>query len=411
MQLSNTPARYGAVAKAFHWFIALGVISMIPLGIAANEAPFDSAEALQRKFFLFSLHKTLGVAIFFAALARIAWALAQPKPAPLHPERRLETFLAATVHWLLYGSLVLVPLMGWISHAAVSGFAPIWWPFGQSLPFVPKDELVAERFGQLHIVFERVLAVSIILHVAGALKHHFWDRDATLRRMLPGRAAVPDVARAPRRHGWGPAIAAGLVYVAALGIGGAIGAFGALDTQASSNLEAQAPTSTPEQPSDWVVEGGRIAIAVTELGNRTEGAFSDWSAQITYDERAATDGTHGEVLVTVALGSLTLGAVTDMAKGAEFFDVNTFPTATFAGPIRADADGLYVDGALTIREITQPLLLRFTLAQTGDRAEANALTVVDRMAHEVGKTYTDPTQVAFEVAVEIALTAVRAPSQ
>ena len=144
MPATNTTARYGSVAKTFHWLTALGILAVIPLGIIANDLPYDTAEQLADKAWLFSLHKTVGVTLFFVALARILWALSQPKPAPLHPDRGVETLLAEIVHWLLYGSLVLVPLSGWVHHAATEGFAPIWWPFGQNLPLVPESLTLSE---------------------------------------------------------------------------------------------------------------------------------------------------------------------------------------------------------------------------------------------------------------------------
>ena len=182
MPLSNTSQHYGSVAKTFHWLTALLILTLIPLGIFANDLPYDTSDELTRKAWYFSLHKTLGVTVFFVALARILWAISQPKPALLHAERKLESLAAQAVHWLLYGSLLVVPLSGWVHHAATSGFAPIWWPFGQNLPLVPKSEALAGLTAGLHIVFERVLVVSLLLHAAGALKHQFIDKDATLRR-------------------------------------------------------------------------------------------------------------------------------------------------------------------------------------------------------------------------------------
>jgi len=38
---------------------------------------------------------------------------------------------------------------------------------------------------QLHGVLFAVLVVVALLHIAGALKHHFIDRNDVLRRMLP----------------------------------------------------------------------------------------------------------------------------------------------------------------------------------------------------------------------------------
>lgn len=84
--------------------------------------------------------------MFLVALARIGYALTQSKPAGLHPDLKLETLLAEVVHWLLYISLVVVPLSGWIHHSAAAIAAPIWIPFAQSLPFVPTDPTVFRLF-------------------------------------------------------------------------------------------------------------------------------------------------------------------------------------------------------------------------------------------------------------------------
>jgi cytochrome b561/polyisoprenoid-binding protein YceI len=192
MPLANSPDRYGSIAKALHWTTALLILALIPMGFIAKNlaiatqtgSPVVSIEVLTT---LFSTHKTLGVAVFFVALLRILWALSQPKPRALHPDRRLETLAAETVHWLLYGAIVLVPLTGWIHHAASTGFAPIWGPFGQDLPLVPKSETLSELFAAFHFAAVVVMVLSLGLHIAGALKHQIIDRDTTLARMLPNR--------------------------------------------------------------------------------------------------------------------------------------------------------------------------------------------------------------------------------
>ena len=188
MQLTNTAANYGLISRSFHWLVALLILTMIPLGKWANLAPFTNDAEFARKFMLFSIHKTLGVTVFGLALLRILWAIWQPKPGALHPDRMAENFTAAVVHWLLYSALVLVPLTGWIEHAAIPGLAPIWWPFGQSLPFVTASEWTFNTFSALHRVFGKVLILTILLHFAGALKHQLVDKDATLRRMWTGDA-------------------------------------------------------------------------------------------------------------------------------------------------------------------------------------------------------------------------------
>jgi cytochrome b561 len=36
-----------------------------------------------------------------------------------------------------------------------------------------------------------LIFLLVALHVAGALRHHFWLRDDVLRRILPGRLPGP----------------------------------------------------------------------------------------------------------------------------------------------------------------------------------------------------------------------------
>lgn len=400
MALNNSATRFGAVAKSFHWIIALGIIAVIPLGIIAHDAPFGTVEELALKANLFSAHKTIGVVIFVAALARILWALSQPKPVPLHPERKLETFLAETVHWLLYGSLVIVPLAGWIHHAATSGFAPIWWPFGQSLPFVPKSEQVSHIASVLHVVFERVLLVSLILHVLGAIKHHSIDRDSTLRRMLPGstEAGVPGTVH---QHVV-PMFSACVAWAAAIAIAFSTGAFEVKDAPQVAALEAAS--------SDWDVQEGVISLEIKQFGSAVTGSFTDWTAAIEFQERD-TLGKAGQVTVTISVPSLELGTVVAQAMGADFFDAQNFPTAQFSADLVKVADGYEAQGTLTIREKSVPVTLPYSLEITDDLAKVAGQLTLDRRDFEIGSKMTDPGQLGFEVSVGIELTAVQAKSQ
>ena len=222
MTLRNTSSRYGSVSRSLHWLTAILIIGMIPLGIIANDAPFTNDAELNTKFLLFSLHKTLGITLFGVAVLRVLWAISQPRPGPVHPDRRLETFLADLVHWLLYASLILLPVTGWIEHAAMPGLAPIWWPLGQTLPFVPASFWLAETAGALHVICGKVLIGAILLHLAGALKHHVIDRDGTLLRMVTGRDTPGTMAQKRQKAA---IIAAFVVYVSAVGVGAALGLF------------------------------------------------------------------------------------------------------------------------------------------------------------------------------------------
>ncbi|MFZ7093362.1 cytochrome b/b6 domain-containing protein [Primorskyibacter sp. 2E233] len=396
MPLTNTATRFGSLSKALHWATALGILTMIPLGIIATDAPFETAETLAWKAQLFSVHKTIGVTLFFLAVIRILWAITQPKPAPLHAERRIETWLAETVHWLLYGSLVIVPLSGWLHHAATTGFAPILWPFDQGLPFVPDSPALAEVFGALHRIFEKVLVVSIILHVAGALKHHVIDRDATLRRILPGQTEAGDPS-VTHRHAMA-VVAALAVWGGAIGLGAGLGSF--------AHEEAPKGPALEQVASDWTVQDGSLSITIQQFGKAVTGQFADWQAAIRFDDPTAP-APQGDVSVDVSIPSLTLGSVTAQAMGPDFFDAESFPTARFQGEIYAVSELFEARGSLSLRGAEVPLTLLFELQIDGDTAQAKGYGTLDRRAFGIGETMTDAGQLGFEVRVDFELTAVR----
>lgn len=390
MSFSNSKDSYGSVAKVFHWTTALLIIGLIPIGIIANQLPYDTDAQLATKALLFSIHKTFGVLVFFVALARIIWAMTQEKPGGLHPERKAETFLAELVHWLLYGSLVVVPLSGWIHHAATTGFAPIWWPIGQSLPFVPKDEAVAHAFGNLHWIWTKVMAASIFLHVVGALKHQFVDKDVTLARMWFGNPILPAVTtHLPKM---GPPVVALALFIFS---GAAISSVGSDDHQA---LEA---AELAEVSSDWEVQSGTLGIAIQQLGSTVEGSFADWTADITFDPATKS----GAVEVVISVRSLTLGSVTSQAMEPDYFDAEGFPSATFAGPItHVDGDKFTTDGTLTLKGQTVDVTLDYTLNEADGLWTMSGGTQLDRRNYGIGDNQGEG-NLGFEVLVTTDLTA------
>lgn len=417
MSRRNSFSSYGSVAKTFHWLTALLILAAFPLGYFANELAhtiqspgFDGAqETISRATLLFSLHKTVGVAVFFVALARILWAVTQEKPGLLHPDNKPEALAAEIVHWMLYISLVAVPLTGWIHHAATTGFAPILWPFGQSLPFVAKSESVASLFGAVHGILVWTLLAALALHVAGALKHHVIDKDSTLRRMLPGSGDMP--VPPAQSHSALPALAAIVVFAVVLGTGAFLGLDDdqtATATQAATS--APQPTASAEtetaDTSGWRVESGTLAISVVQMGSSVTGQFADWNADINFEEPTAP-GPAGDVSVTISIASLTLGSVTDQAMGPDYFDQATYPTATFEGEIEKTADGYQAVGPLTIRDQSVPITLPFELTLDGDKASMRGQTTVNRLDFNIGQGTQDEGTLAFAVEISVELEATR----
>lgn len=404
--MTNTETRYGGVARFFHWAIALLIVTAFALGIIGDKMP-RNADTIETLKTLYSVHKTIGVAVFLLAVLRILWALSQPRPVPLHPDNRLETLAAELVHWALYGALVVVPLSGWIMHAAEVGFAPIWWPFGQNLPFVPKSEAVASAAKAVHGTAVFVLLGAVVAHVAGALKHVVIDKDATLARMTKGISAGDPKAAS---HAKIVSVAALVLWAAV--IGGAL-MFGGEDhgPKPSVTSEADTAVSEPIVPSSitaenapaWTVTEGRLTFSVAQSGAPIEGVFDTWNAQITYDVETGL----GTVLVNIDTTSLTLGSVTSTATGPEFFNTSTYTTSVFEGEISRVDDGPYhmATGEVTLIGQTVPVLLEFELQTDGGNATMTGSAQMDRRDFGMGAGYSDESTVGFVVDVDVNLTA------
>jgi cytochrome b561 len=175
--------RYTRVAIVLHWLIAALMLFAIPLGLysAVNEGPLTDQ--------LTNIHKLIGIAILVLTLLRIGWRLTH-KPPPLStmitPALRLA---ARTIHFVFYLLLIALPLSGWWMTSAF----PKRHPFGISgvfeVPFLPVEMSMASAGAahEVHEVSGWVTIALIVLHVAAALKHHFYDRDAILARMLAAK--------------------------------------------------------------------------------------------------------------------------------------------------------------------------------------------------------------------------------
>lgn len=181
------PARYNSAAIALHWVVAALIFINIALALSVDSLP----DTWQRPDI--NLHKSIGITVLGLAILRLLWRLTHRPPAIPRDYARWERHLAHAVHAALYLMIFLMPISGWLHDSAwknadknplvLFGVIP-WFRIGAVMHYDPatRDHLHA-LFGQIHTAFAYVIYALVALHVAGALKHQFLDRQRELQRM------------------------------------------------------------------------------------------------------------------------------------------------------------------------------------------------------------------------------------
>ena len=175
----NTESAYGWVAILLHWLVAIVVVGMFALGLWMVDLTYYESWYRRAPY----IHKSIGILLFAVMVLRLAWRNANPKPRPEPGSSHLERRVAAFVHPLLYILLFCVMLSGYLISTADGRPIEVFGLF-QVPATISGLQNQEDMAGTIHLY----LAVSVIsfaaIHGAAALKHHFIDRDRTLKRML-----------------------------------------------------------------------------------------------------------------------------------------------------------------------------------------------------------------------------------
>ena len=179
--------KYPGSMRALHWLRALVVIGTLSVGLLMVNLPDDLPAKFEQ---LYPKHKQFGLLALLLGLVQLVLRTRarQRLPAPPAGLRPWERALSTFVHRAFYALLIIVPLMGYSMSSTYtqSDGVPFFF-FGQLPELLPKNDNWFEVFRWLHRIFAYTLLALVVLHVAGALKHRFLDRNGqtdVLRRML-----------------------------------------------------------------------------------------------------------------------------------------------------------------------------------------------------------------------------------
>lgn len=423
---AKSTSRYSSVAIALHWLIAAFILFEIGLGWR-TEGPRQPDS-----FAAFQLHKSIGITILLLSLIRLGWRLVH-RPPPLPPTMKTwESRLAHLTHIGFYLIMIGLPLTGWLTVSTSRIAVPTLLYGAIPLPHIPVGAALrdgansAAEFG--HGALVKITYLLLALHIAGALKHHVVDRSNDAARMIPASA----------RRSLGLLLGLALVgAVVALQLGNKLPMGGTpvpaatiptppvetpaeavvenrTETVAAATENAAAAVAQPEatsEPAKWIVakSGSSVGFATTWGGAPVTGKFQRWDADILFDP-AALDRSSVKATIDMTSAATGVSDTESALPGDDWFAAAAHPRAIFtAKEFRSRGGDRYeARGTLSLRGVSRPLVLPFTLTIKGDEARMAGAATIDRIAFGVGQGQWSTTEaVSGSVSVEVKIAAKR----
>ena len=177
--------RYTRTAMVLHWLVALLIAVNLGLVWVVDFLPEE------RVRWTIDTHKSIGITVLGLAILRLLWRFANKPPSLPKIYALWEQRASHAAHMLFYGLIFMLPLSGWMHDSAWKAasthpmqlFGLIPWPrIGWIMNLEPifKESLHA-AFGVLHQGAGLVLYGLLALHILGALKHQFVDKENELQ--------------------------------------------------------------------------------------------------------------------------------------------------------------------------------------------------------------------------------------
>ena len=170
---------------------------------------------------------------------------------------------------------------------------------------------------------------------------------------------------------------------------------------------ALAQAQAQPQPKQAVLQsaGSEIAFTTRQMGVPVEGKFGKFSAQVMLDPKKPETGS---VAFTIDTGSARFGSAELDAEvpKATWLNVPKFPQASFQSTaIKAAGAGKFeVAGKLSIKGVTQNIVVPVQLVQVGATSAASGSFAIKRLVYKVGDgEWTDISLLADDVQVRFKL--------
>ena len=175
--MSTDVKNYNPVVKMIHWLSAIVIVGMFAAGLWMVDLSYYS------EWYRTVPHWHKSVGLLLAGLTLFRWFIRGVTASPALEGKPFEKIAAKMAHTFMYIVLVVLFVSGYLISTEDGRAIDVFNWF--SVPGVGAlFEGQADLSGEIHFYAAWTLIVMSTLHALAALKHHFIDKDNTLRKMI-----------------------------------------------------------------------------------------------------------------------------------------------------------------------------------------------------------------------------------
>lgn len=164
--------KYHISSRIIHWIMALIILGLLALGFYI-EFFLDSSNPNRGQFY--ALHKSFGVIALIFIFIRVFNRLLHNAPKLPETIKKSEQNLAKIIQFSLYIMMFIMPISGYLMS---NSFGYDVYLFSLKMPtLIEKNYELGKIFSKTHGYCAYLLVLALILHISGAMKHRFFDKN------------------------------------------------------------------------------------------------------------------------------------------------------------------------------------------------------------------------------------------
>ncbi|MGE5149556.1 MAG: cytochrome b [Rhodospirillaceae bacterium] len=169
-------ATFPLLSRLLHWAMAILILAMLFVGVAMVSSLADYHR-------LVAIHRPLGILLLVLVAVRLINRLLMPPPPLPATMPPLLKFVAHASHWLLYGLMFALPLVGW-GMLSAAGYPITLIGSFHLPPILPHDAAVYAVLRPAHTVLAYLLFLTFVTHLGAALTHALVFKDGVFTSMV-----------------------------------------------------------------------------------------------------------------------------------------------------------------------------------------------------------------------------------